>query len=518
MFLTEDQKKIGRRNFLKAVAALPAAAAFPFVYNKSQVEGGPVKVGFIGTGNEGRVLMHNADPDFVKVVAVCDIYPPNLELAKRYAEAKFGPGVQTFEDYKKLIEMPEVEAIITACPLAMHHPITMAALEAGKHVLCEKLMAKTIGECKEMTVKANEKGLVLQIGHQRHYSNLYHQAIEIVRSGALGRIHHIRALWHRNGPGRYLVPNNANMVRDIFYVKDKDGKLVKGGAWEINGSNTSYRAPAAEADRCKKVLEITDEEAAKLWKDVEAINAANGWTKYGYDNYEHMRNWRMYRKYGAGLMAELGSHQFDACGLILDAAYGRTDDHFHPLSVMGHGYFTYKDGRENFDHVFSIFEYPEEVTVTYSSICTNKFDNYGEAVFGTKGTLIIEGEKDVMYWAEATGVPPVSAGAPKSLEVDLVPGKAAGDKAHAVASPSVGMDVAVSGKSGGGKSWQERGYKEEIQHFAICVRSKGRQKPRCDGLRALGDAAIALKANQALDNAAKGENSRVKFDKSDFEI
>jgi len=79
-----------------------------------------------------------------------------------------------------------------------YDPMAIEALKAGKHVLCEKLMAHNITQCKEMIKTAEETDRVLTIGHQRHYSLLYSHAQEVIRSGVLGDVKHIRALWHRN--------------------------------------------------------------------------------------------------------------------------------------------------------------------------------------------------------------------------------------------------------------------------------------------------------------------------------
>src|SRR5438876_5704458 len=71
-------------------------------------------------------------------------------------------------------------------------------MEAGKHVLCEKLMGWNITQCKRMIRTADRTQKLLAIGHQRHYSLLYAHALDVIQSGVLGDIHHIRALWHRN--------------------------------------------------------------------------------------------------------------------------------------------------------------------------------------------------------------------------------------------------------------------------------------------------------------------------------
>ncbi len=76
-------------------------------------------------------------------------------------------------------------------------------MRKGKHVLTEKLMAHNVAQCKEMArVRPRRQALILAVGHQRHYSILYDNAVEQIKQGLIGDIHHIRAQWHRgNLPG-----------------------------------------------------------------------------------------------------------------------------------------------------------------------------------------------------------------------------------------------------------------------------------------------------------------------------
>src|SRR5262249_37047699 len=106
--------------------------------------------------------------------------------------------IRLHEDYKQLLRDPDIEMVVIALPLHLHAPVVIDALQAGKHVLCEKLMAWNISQCKDMIRAATASGKLLAIGHQRHYSMLYAHAVEVINSGVLGDIRHIRALWHRN--------------------------------------------------------------------------------------------------------------------------------------------------------------------------------------------------------------------------------------------------------------------------------------------------------------------------------
>ena len=110
-----------------------------------------------------------------------------------------------------LADEKEIEMVVIATPLVSHAPIAIDCLKAGKHVLCEKLMARTVGQCKAMIKAADDNDRLLAIGHQRHYSMLYANAVEIINTGLFGDIKHIRALWHRN---------------NSFPALDKDGKPI----------------------------------------------------------------------------------------------------------------------------------------------------------------------------------------------------------------------------------------------------------------------------------------------------
>jgi predicted dehydrogenase len=488
MNLTEEQRTIGRRNFLKAAAALPAAGAF--VYSAA-LRGGPLRVGFVGTGNEGRVLLNNADPAFINVAAVADVFPVNRAIALQLARSKFNPDAKAYADYRELLAGEKVEAIITACPLHMHFPVVMDALNAGKHVLCEKLMAYSEPQCRQMIELADKKGLVLQIGHQRHYSSLYHRALEVIHApdGPIGEVHHIRAKWHRNTKWNRKVPGSADDVVAMF----------KQAAAEVNNPRfTAFMLPTGDAARVRSALTVSPGDAAVLLAESQKVDyrtAGNGDSeKLGYADMDRLLNWRLYRRTSQGLMAELGSHQMDACGLLLGNAL--------PTQVHGMGHVVNKDGREVYDHVYVHYEYPKDVVVAYSSITTNRFDNYGEIVFGTKGTMIIEAEQDVLLFSEGGG---------KTTEITPAVTRPGGATVNGSPSePDGGGGPARASADPAGKA-VSRGYMEEIQHFAVCCRSDGREKPRCDGRKAMADAIIALKANEAIDTG-----TRITFDPKSF--
>src|SRR5262249_54728010 len=149
-----------------------------------------------------------------------------------------------YSDWKEMLAKEDLEAVVMAPPLWMHEPIAVGCLEAGKHVLCEKMMAWDTEQCEQMRQAARKAGRVLEIGYQRNYNPMYQATYDgIVKAGVLGEVYHARLVWHRNGN------------------------------WRRQGEPPS--------------------------KDYDA-------SQWGYPSFDHLLNWRLYWRYSKGLLAELG--------------------------------------------------------------------------------------------------------------------------------------------------------------------------------------------------------------------
>ena len=259
MNLTPEQETIGRRNFLKALAGTPALAALGAAAAvKGPVRGGPVKVGFIGIGAQGRVLLTNTDPAYADVRALCDINPASLAKADDVIAKKKAPPARHYVEWRDMLEHEDLEAIITAVPLWMHAEVVCGCLDAGKHVLCEKMMAWDLAGCERMLRAAERNGRVLEIGYQRWYNPIYQAAYEgVVKAGLLGDVYHTRLVWHRNQN------------------------------WRRPGD-----PPSADYDA----------------------------SKWGYPTWDHLWNWRLYWRYSQGLVAELASHQLNVANWFFDSS------------------------------------------------------------------------------------------------------------------------------------------------------------------------------------------------------
>jgi predicted dehydrogenase len=235
-------------------------------------------------------------------------------------------------------------------------------------------------------------------------------------------------------------------------------------------------------------------EAQILDKDVDA-------EKFGYTQMtlgdgstrtplEELIRWRLWNRTGGGLMAELGSHQLDAAGIVVSAMHGEGKK-VKPLTVTAVGNRSiFPADREIDDHVYCMYEYPapgyeddknKKIVVTYSSINGNGFGDYGEVVMGTKGTLVLEREQEVMLYKGAAKDTRVTVAKAKDGSPTLDTTESGGGGSTAVGSP------------GGASAPPSRGYTEEMEHWAWCIRNPSPEnQPRCKPEVAIADAVIAL--------------------------
>jgi len=583
MNLTPEETQIGkdnyygalehtRRDFLKGVIAAGAVSgaglgAMYFGYGKVA---DPVRVGIIGTGDEGNVLIGAINPDYIQVKAICDIRPYNRHRAfhgdwgsSSALEAR--PGLMSVygwnsedeakkhvkvydRDYTEMLADPEIEAVIIALPLHLHAKAAVDAMLAGKHVLTEKLMAHNIAQCKVMSRVAKEQELLLATGHQRHYSVLYDNAVNLIRWGMLGEIHHIRAQWHRGN-----LPGNDSWQQPIPGGEKVDPELVR--EEYLNKNNlydpifkkiNDFKEALTKSRNPQEVEELEHRLAQwEAWNQDKTINAKD----WGYEDMkldsgrirtamEELCRWRLWDRTGGGLMAELGSHQLDAASIFVSAM--RADGQkAQPLSVHAvGGRHTFPYDRQADDHVYCQYEFPgpgyepsfdvgyrdprtgyptnkgvpsyeenpsKKIVVTYSSIMGNGFGGYGEIVMGTKGTLVLAREKDVMLYKDsATSTNVKVSGKSGSTTMDSYEtGGAAGPVAQAAETGPV-----------------SRGYTEEMEHWAWCIRNPDPEnQPKCHPKVAAADAVIALTSKVAIDSSKQeGKGGYIEFQKEWFDL
>ncbi len=155
----------------------------------------PIKVGIVGFGRSGCNIHANGIArmrDMFDVVAIADFIP------ERRSHAEF-PNAKGYASAEELIADPNVELVVVATFNSMHAPVARMALEAGKHVLCEKPFGFTTADVDSMSSLAASKGLVLQPFQQRRFQEDFQKVQEVVSSGVLGKITYIQICWDNFG-------------------------------------------------------------------------------------------------------------------------------------------------------------------------------------------------------------------------------------------------------------------------------------------------------------------------------
>jgi predicted dehydrogenase len=246
-------RQIGRRNFLKAVGGTSALAALgTTAVLRGPRRGDPVRAALIGWGKQGKLLQSCIDPQVMNLVAISDIRPQST------AAQQLTAGAVWYQDWRRMLQQEQLEAVVIATPLWAHAEIAVACLEARKHVLCETAMAKDEAACQQMLEASKRNNRILAIGYQDFYQPVYWAAYKnIVQQGLLGNVYCVEAAWHSYSSGR-LAPDASAMRFD-----------------------------------------------PRPW---------------GYASEEELLNWRLFRRYSNGMIGENGSRLISLTNWFLDAA------------------------------------------------------------------------------------------------------------------------------------------------------------------------------------------------------
>jgi predicted dehydrogenase len=204
--MSERKATISRRRFLAATSMSAAGMMLSSPRTTATVLGAnnQVNIGVIGAGGQGSSLIRSlATVPNAKITAICDIFEPNLNKGVSLS----GGQPKTFVEYKKLMESKDVDGVVIAAPLHMHYDIALAGLDSGKHVFVEKTMMYSVKQCDQIVQATRaHPSLVFQVGHQHRFDPVIKKVVDMSRDGALGKVTHIRCMWHRNGDWRRPVP------------------------------------------------------------------------------------------------------------------------------------------------------------------------------------------------------------------------------------------------------------------------------------------------------------------------
>ncbi len=209
-----------------------------------------LKIGFIGCGgiaNQKHLPGMAQQKEYVDLVAFCDLIPERAEkAAKEYGT----PDAKVYTDYHDLLADKSIDAVHVLTPNVAHCEITVAALEAGKHVLCEKPMAATTADAKKMLEARDRTGKMLTIGYQYRHFHENAVARKVVEDGWLGDIYYAEATYLRRrgvptwgvftdkskqGGGPLIDIGTHALDNTLFMMNNYDVEYVVGTSFEKLG-------------------------------------------------------------------------------------------------------------------------------------------------------------------------------------------------------------------------------------------------------------------------------------------
>jgi predicted dehydrogenase len=247
-----------------------------------------LKIGVVGAGSisESHLNSYKNNAD-AEIYAICDL---NEERARQKAE-KFGAS-RVFTDYKEMLALPEIDAISVCTWNNSHAPISIAALNAGKHVLCEKPLCRTVEEAFEVEEAVRKSGKVLQVGFVRRYASNTQILKSFIDAGDLGEIYYAKAscLRRLGNPGGWfadkersgggpLIDLGVHVIDICWYLMGRPKvKSISGNTYNKLGNRANVKNlsfyKASDYDPSKNTVEdlanavIRFENGASLMVDV----------------------------------------------------------------------------------------------------------------------------------------------------------------------------------------------------------------------------------------------------------
>jgi predicted dehydrogenase len=313
-----------------------------------------VRVGLIGCGGRGRYVTRlMRDAGNCDVTAACDVYLPLAEKAREWA----GGACRAYQDYRKLLESREVDAVVVATPDHWHSSIAVAACEAGKDVYVEKPLAYSVKEGRAIVEAARKTRRLVLPGTQHRSAEHYAEIAAMVRSGDLGEVRFVR-VWNYSN----MLPNGIGRA--------PDGEPPEGLDWAM------YCGPAPKVKFNPKRFGPT---------------------------------FRWFKDYATGTISDFGVHRFDTVHQIMGQDAPRT------VAASG-GRYVLRDAGEMPDTLAAVYEY-DGWLLNYEMSNINahglgrhgagqRYYNqrgaedrpHGEAYYGTKATVVADRIGYELWW------------------------------------------------------------------------------------------------------------------------
>ncbi|WP_040591703.1 Gfo/Idh/MocA family protein [Schlesneria paludicola] len=290
-----------------------------------------IGVGIIGAGVIGtahlNVIKNLKEKNNLLPVAVADCWKTRADKGKELVGAE-----HSLMDYRKLLDMKEVDYAVVAVPEHWHWTMTIDAMDAGKAVYCEKPLTHTIPEAQAVMKKQKETNRPLQVGVQAMSDDSYITARDAIRRGVIGKV----------------------VQAQIEYVRRYDAKA---GPWRVPTEVAANQTKPADLD----------------WKAWLGSAESREWDPH------HYFEWRCYSAYSGGICTDLFIHRITRIMRACDLLYPRR------VAGMG-GIWQWPDGRDLPDNIEMICEYPRGMTVYVLGTMSNRV-GVDHLIRGYRGTL-----------------------------------------------------------------------------------------------------------------------------------
>lgn len=329
-----------RRNFIKnttlGTASLATATLSSNFVLGRDILGANERINCAVVGVRSRGKAHAAAINLqenAKILYSCDVDDVILEEHNKWCQKNLGYVPKVEKDFRKLLEIKELDAIFIATPEHWHAPMTIMALQAGKHVYIEKPCSHNAHE-NELLVAAQKKyGLKVQMGNQQRSAITSINAINDIRNGIIGEVFKGEAYYSNNR-------GSIGIGKEVAIPQTLD--------WEL------WQGPAPRRP---------------------------------YKDNIHPYNWHWFRNWGTGEVHNNGTHEIDICRWALDV------DLPERVSSVG-GKYTYQDDWEFVDNQQVTFKYPKGKFITWTGhsrgLIQPKRPGRGVTIYGSKGSIQLD--------------------------------------------------------------------------------------------------------------------------------
>ena len=358
---------VTRREFLEGLAISGAGLALGATARSyAQILGSNDRVNFAVIGLNGRANAHlssiKANRDAARVTHVCDV---DADILSKFAEAtrrEMGEPAVAEKDFRKVLESKDVDALAIATPDHWHAPMTIAALQAGKHVYLEKPCSHNPAEGEMLAEAVRKYRKLVQMGTQQRSSPHTIEIIKGIREGVIGKPYFTKA-WYSN------TRKSIGTGKEIPPPSQLDWEL-----WQGPAPRRAYR-----------------------------------------DNL-HPYNWHWFKIYGTGETLNNGTHEVDVCRWALGVDYPKR------ITASG-GRYHFHDDWQFYDTLVTNFEY-EDATISWEGRSCDGMKLYGRdrgsAIMGTTGTVILDRDGYEIYDLKGNKTSEFRAGGAGTTTADLV--------------------------------------------------------------------------------------------------